>query len=878
MKIDVKKVIKRDGRVVDFDIERIRNAILKAMLSVNKYDEKTLNKVVRYVVRVLNEKYGEEDIPHVEDIQDIVEFALVRYDLYEVAKAYILYRKEREKIRKEKMLLLNKDYLDEVDKVFSLNAIRLLAARYLLKDDKGNVIETPKQMFQRVAMLIVIPDILYDEEVFDKNGNQDVHEYEEFDPTKWEYKLGLGYDPEEGGFKVYWNKYHLSKMKELYDRLNNEKKMKLSWSEFLDKLHKGAFDRYYNNFLEYYNLMVSKKFMPNSPTLFNAGTRLGQLSACFVLAIDDDINSIMKAASDAAKIFKTGGGIGINYSKLRPEGDIVSSTAGVASGPVSFMRIIDTVTDVIKQGGRRRGANMGILEIWHPDIEKFITCKSKPGFLENFNISVLITPDFWQAYEKDEDYNLVNPRDGSVWKTVNARQLFRMIAENAWKTGDPGVLFLDNMNKHNIMKKYLGEIRSTNPCAEEPLYPYESCNLGSINLYALVKEKDGKRIFDWDEFRRVIKIATRFLDNVIDVNTFPIPEIKEQTLSTRKIGLGLMGLADTLFALKIPYNSEDGFWLMSKFAEHLTYYSMETSVELARERGVFPLFDKSAYVDGEMPIEGFYRREEWTLDWEKLNKMILEYGMRNSETTTVAPTGSISMIADTSSGIEPQFALVFEKRVTVGTFFYVDSELEYELKRRGLYSDKLLKKIADNGGSLQDIEEIPEDMKRVFLVAYDIPWWDHVRAQIEISKWISAAVSKTINMPNWVSVEDVEKAYLFAYRLGAKGITIYRDGSKAAQVLVTPSQRQGKYILNIKNRTLDIMKELGIEPPSYAKSQDSSKKVEPILKIPSLVSRGGEGDSQEQYEKCPICESLNIIFSEGCIRCIDCGWSACVAS
>ncbi len=1271
MKIDVKKVIKRDGRIVDFDIERIRNAIQKAMMSVNKYDEKTLNKVVRYVVRVLNEKYGEEGTPHVEDIQDIVEFALVRYDLYEVAKAYILYRKEREKIRKEKMLLLNKDYLDEVDKSFSLNSIRLLAARYLLKDNEGKIIESPKQLFQRVALLIVIPDILYDESIYDKYAGQTIHEEEDFNPEEWEGKLGLGYNPETGSFKVHWNRYHLQRMKELYDRLNNEKKMKIPWSKFIEKLARGELDKYYDIFLDYYNLMVTKKFLPNSPTLFNAGTRLGQLSACFVLEIRDDINSIMKAASDAAKIFKTGGGIGINYSNLRPEGDIVSSTAGVASGPVSFMRIIDTVTDVIKQGGRRRGANMGILEIWHPDIEKFITSKSKPGFLENFNISVMITPDFWEAFNQDGEYSLVNPRDGSVWKKIKARQIFRMIAENAWKTGDPGVLFLDNINKHNVMKKYLGEIRSTNPCisgdsrvltpmgwirarelyqinignkilgvsinsnilgeggdanptktrlltaihneivyrdrhnkklkllvprdsegwcwhigykrglhieskegytitvtpehkfltpngwkaanklsvgdkilvsrihpafinqeykgeykvdsdvafalgwligkgvfneeyvawyiedddkiaenrlrhaihklggnplshtyminrtvrkiqydigtqvyknvsniickysgdkniegipeiiwrlapeslaaflrgiftvngtidehnrikllnrkidflkdiqillttfgiyseitsksntddknnttypynkissnedyneliisgyslklfkdiigfeditkmekltlqnidkdsiwitisnikkldrvdfydftvpkyhnyiangilnhncGEEPLYPYESCNLGSINLYALIKIKNGKKYFDWEEYRKVIKLATRFLDNVIDVNQFPLPEIKEKTLSTRKIGLGLMGLADTLFALKVPYNSEEGFWLMSKFAEHLTYYSMEESVELAKERGTFPLYDKSSYVDGEMPIEGYYRKEEWTLDWEKLNKLIMEYGIRNSETTTIAPTGSISMIADTSSGIEPQFALVFEKRVTVGTFFYVDNELEYELKRRGLYSEKLLKKIADNGGSLQDIEEIPEDMKKIFIVAYDIPWWDHVRAQVEISRWICAAVSKTINMPNWVTVEDVEKAYLFAYKLGAKGITIYRDGSKAVQVLVTPSQRTGKYVLEIENNTLKMMQELGIEPPSYAKTTKQDVETKSKIKMPTILASGIEGDGEERYEKCPICESLNIIYAEGCLRCLDCGWSACIIS
>ena len=311
MEILVKKVVKRDGRVVEFDVTRIENAVKKAMMSVNQYDEKVLRKVVKYIVRLLNEKYGEEGIPHVEDIQDIVEFTLVKYDLYEVAKSYILYRKEREKIRQEKKLLLNKEYLDEFDKSFSLNAIRLLAARYLMKDDEGMVVESPKELFQRVAMHIVIPDILYDDRIFSRNGGEPIHVDEEFDPSKWENKLGLGYDDKKGDYKVKWNRYHLERMKNLYDALNREGKMRVSWSKFLEMLAGNLFDSYYDRFMEYYNLMVSKKFMPNSPTLFNAGTRLGQLSACFVLAIDDDIDSIMKAAMDAAKIFKTGGGIGI---------------------------------------------------------------------------------------------------------------------------------------------------------------------------------------------------------------------------------------------------------------------------------------------------------------------------------------------------------------------------------------------------------------------------------------------------------------------------------------------------------------------------------------------------------------------------------------
>jgi len=410
----VKKVVKRDGRVVSFDPARIREAIRKAMVHVNKYDEETLEKVVSHVLSVIAEKYGRERIPHVEEIQDIVELSLVKFDLYEVAKAYIIYRKERERIREEKKKILEKDHVDEVDKAFSLNALRLMASRYLMKDEDGKLVEGPKQMFQRVAALIVISDILHDPEIFDKDYNQPEHPFEDFDPVTWEGKLGLG--RRENGYKVTWNRWHLERMKSLYDELNSQHAMKLPWSAFLKLLTDGAFEKHYKEYRIYYELMVSKRFMPNSPTLFNAGARLGQLSACFVLDIDDNIESIMDAAKDAAIIFKSGGGVGINYSKLRPEGDLVFSTYGVASGPVSFMRIIDTVTDVVKQGGKRRGANMGILEIWHPDIETFIHSKEREGFLENFNISVLVSSDFWEKYEKGEPYPLINPRDNKVWK------------------------------------------------------------------------------------------------------------------------------------------------------------------------------------------------------------------------------------------------------------------------------------------------------------------------------------------------------------------------------------------------------------------------------------------------------------------------------
>ena len=875
MKVRVKKIIKRDGRIVDFDITRIKNAIKKAMISTKKYDRNTLNKVLEYIIDIINDKYGEEKIPTVEEIQDIVEFALVKFDLYEVAKAYILYRKEREKIRKEKMLLLNKDKLDEVDKRFSLNAIRLLAARYLQKDEEGKVSESPKELFQRVAMAIVIPDILYDGRIFSKDGGFNIHPYEEFDPEEYEGELGFIF---ENGDRVTWNRYHLERMKYLYDELNNKGLMKVSWGRFLQMLKDGEFSEYSLKAYKYYRLMVDKKFMPNSPTLFNAGTRLGQLSACFVLDIDDDIESIMDAAKDAALIFKSGGGVGINYSKLRPEGDIVSSTSGVASGPVSFMRIIDTITEVIKQGGKRRGANMGILEVWHPDIEKFITAKEKEGILENFNISVMVNDKFMEAVDKDDRYPLINPRTGQEVRYVKAKSLFRLIAEYAWKTGDPGLLFLDKINEYNVMKNSLGLIRSTNPCSEEPLYPYESCNLGSINLYAFVRfEEDGRTWFDWDEFHKTVELTYEFLDNVIDVNKYPIKKIEEVTKSLRRVGLGIMGLADTLAALKIPYHSEEGFAFTRKITEHLTYYAMKKSVERARERGTFPLYDKSSFKDGMMPIAGYYRRDLWTLDWDSLSEEIKKYGIRNVGVSTIAPTGSISMIVDVSSGVEPIFALVFEKRVTVGVFFYTDIEFERQLKERGLYREDILKKIADNGGSLQGIDEIPEDLKKIFPVAYDIPWWDHIRMQHEAGLWITESISKTINMPNWVTVDDVEKAYLFSYRLGVKGITIYRDGSKTVQVLVTPSQKKGKYFTVVENKTLDMLEELGVEKPSMSGAETLLSQA-----TIQVVKGAGKADTSVGKDKkvltCPDCGSEMLIYAEDCLKCLECGWTACVVA
>ena len=561
------------------------------------------------------------------------------------------------------------------------NALTVLEKRYLRKDNQGRVIETPDEMFKRVAKHIASAELLYDPKA---------------DVAFWEE--------------------------------------------------------------QFYQLMKSAEFLPNSPTLMNAGRELGQLSACFVIPIDDSMESIFDAVKYTALIHKSGGGTGFSFSRLRPEKDRVGSTGGIASGPVSFMRAFDTATDVIKQGGMRRGANMAILNVDHPDILEFISAKDDPKALTNFNLSVAVTTEFMDAVEKNTDYDLLNPRTKEAVGKLNAREVFEKITDMAWRIGDPGIVFIDRINKDNPTAN-LGKIESTNPCGEQPLLPFESCNLASINLSTMVKRDGAQPEIDYERLGQTTRLGVRFLDDVIDVNKFPLPQIDEMTKATRKIGLGVMGFADMLIMLAMPYDSDRALEVAETLMRFISEEATKESVKLGEQRGLFPAFKGSIYdtCNGLRP--------------------------RNASRTTIAPTGTLSIIAGCSSGIEPLFALVYTRHILDGKqLIEVNPYFEQVAKDQGFYSSELMEQLAE-GKKLRDIENIPDWIKDLFVTAHDItPEW-HVKMQAAFQRSTDSAVSKTVNLSHEATPEDVGEVYMLAYKSGLKGITIYRDRSRESQVL-----------------------------------------------------------------------------------------------
>jgi ribonucleoside-diphosphate reductase alpha chain len=724
------------------------------------------------------------------------------------------------------------------------NSLKVLERRYLKKDDQGKIVESPEELFWRVALAIAQVEKIY-----------------------------------------------------------------------------GASDKEIAGLTqEFYSLMSKLDFLPNSPTLMNAGRPLGQLSACFVIPIEDTMESIFDAVKNTALIHKSGGGTGFSFSRLRPKNSVVASTSGVASGPISFMKVINAATEAVKQGGTRRGANMGILRVDHPDILEFISCKDDLKELTNFNISVAATEEFMNKVEQDDYYELIDPRtekpylkDGQTVK-YSAKEVFDRIVDHAWKSGEPGVIFLDRVNQSNPTPK-IGRIESTNPCGEQPLLPYESCNLGSINLSKMVKVEEGKNSIDWDKLEKTIRVSVHFLDNVIDANKYPLPQIEEMTRANRKIGLGVMGWADLLLLLEIPYDSEEALELGARVMDFIQKESHQYSSELAEKRGNFPNWEKSIFYDKKIP-------------------------MRNSTVTTIAPAGTISIIAGCSSGIEPLYAISYIRTVMDQTrLIEVNPIFEKKAKELGFYTQELMEKIAEKG-SIQDFPEIPEDLKAIYKTAYDVsPDW-HVKMQAEFQKYTDNAVSKTINLPNKASVEDVRQAYLLAYRSGCKGITIYRDGSRKEQVLATRMKAEGEVVVkdrpetltgitekiktgygnlyitinSVNNKPFEVFAQIGKSGYSTMADTEAICRLislalrsdvavdkiieqligiggsspvfgngELIMSIPDAIAKvlkkhfgNGKRDTIKDInlEYCPDC-GAKLEYKEGCILCRECGFSKC---
>jgi ribonucleoside-diphosphate reductase alpha chain len=673
------QIKKRNGTLVPFDPRKIEGAIRKAAFEVLQDEVRSkaiASSMTDAVVRRIEVSFRNR-VPNVEAVQDIVEVVLMEEGYSHIAKAYILYREKRTEIRMAKSALGVVD-----DLKLPINTMEVLKRRYLLKDDQRNIIETPSEMFRRVASRVA---------------------------------QGENYFAPRGATQ------------EAEER--------------------------------FYHMMRSLEFIPNSPTLMNAGTSLGQLSACFVIPVEDSIEGIFQALKNMATLHQTGGGTGFSFSLLRPCGDLVSSTKGEASGPVSFMTIFDNATGVIVQGGRRRGANMGVLRCDHPDTVDFIEPKLQGERFSNFNISVGVTDRFMEAVIKNGSHDLVNPRTGQKSATLKARSIFDLIANAAWHTGDPGMIFLDEINRRNPTPE-LGEIEAVNPCGELPLLPYESCNLASINLSKMVK---GKQV-DWEKLRETIVWGIRFLDDVIEVNSFPLPQTREMTLGNRKIGLGLMGFADMLILLRIPYGSKEALSFGSRLMRFVHQQSLRASQALSEQRGPFPNYEKSIYVKKGLKL-------------------------RNATVNTIAPTGTISIIAGCSSGIEPLFAVTFVRNVLSGTrLFEVNPIFEEMARQREFYSRGLIAEMAQRG-SIQTLKEIPPDIRRIFVTAFDLIPEQHLKLQAAFQRYTDNSVSKTINLPSEATIDDVRRIYLLSYRLRCKGITIYRYGTKKGQVLSFASGR-----------------------------------------------------------------------------------------
>lgn len=669
----ITRIKKRDGRIVPFDQNKITEAIWKSAQSVGGTNKELAVKISNQIATVLEVFFKDQnDIPTVEQIQDLVEKILIEAGHAKTAKAYILHRQRQHDLRARKAELLGADLQTK----FSLNALKVLHERLLLKDENGNIKETPEQLFLRVAKNIAMADATY----FDFN----VNETEE----------------------------------------------------------------------KFYDIMFNLDFLPNPPTLTNAGTKVQQLASCFVLPIENSVESIFETLKNTALLHQTGGDTGFNFSKIRPRGDISSSTNNLSSGPIPYIKVFDTATDTIKQAGDRRGANMGILNINHPDILEFINCKERENEIRNFNISVGITNEFMEAVTKNEMYDLIDPCTNEKTNSLHAGSVFELLVTKAWNDGEPGIIFLDQLERSNPTPK-TGKITATCPCGEQPLLDNEACALGAINLSRFVKDKE----IDWERLKTVVHDSVHFLDNCIDMSECKLPDVKKTVLENRKIGLGVIGFADMLYQLEISYNSDEGTAVAEKIMKFINSESHKASKTLAESRGSFPNFKYSIY-----PNKGYDK-------------------LRNATLTTIAPAETLSLIAETTCGIEPLNTLVYKKHVLDGSeLLNVNRNFEKKAKELNILTPDLTRVIYKEG-SIKKIPGIPDSLKQIFVVSADIrPEW-HIRMQAAFQKYTDNSVAKIISFPAHATMTDVTKAYLLSYKLGCKGAAVYRDKSRRKPVM-----------------------------------------------------------------------------------------------
>jgi ribonucleoside-diphosphate reductase alpha chain len=672
MSSKIKTILKRDGRILPFDKEKLINAIYKAAESIGGKDRKRAEELAKLVQGKIEERLKGKTETNVEQVQDYIEFVLIDQGHAKTVKAFILYRQKRSEERERRQSILQ-GKIDENVK-FSENALRILENRYLLKDENDHIIETPSEMLYRVASAVA----------------------------------------------------------------HAERKYKRSVKKATDL---------------FYEMLINLEFLPNSPTLMNAGTEVQQLSSCFAVPIEDSVESIFSALKNAVTIQKTGGGTGFAFSRLRPKDSQVGNRLNVSAGPISFLKVFNSAMNAVKQSGRRQGANMGVLRVDHPDILEFIKLKQKDTTISNFNISVAITNSFMDALKKRRDYELIDPNTKKAVSKISAAQVFDNIVDSAWKNGDPGLIFIDRMNERSPVK-HIGEIETTSACAEQPLLPNESCNLGSINLTTCLMEDK----FDWEKLKSIIHKAVHFLDNVVDVNQHPIKEIEAMTKKTRKIGLGIMGFADVLYKLRIPYNSNEGLKFAEKLMKFIRIQARKRSEILANKRGPYPA-------------------------WENSKHQKKGVKLRNATILTMAQTGSTSMIADVSPGMEPNFAISYIKTALDGKeFIHGNTFFKEATKEKDIYSLDLMRKVA-LAGSLQDVEGLPREIKKIFVTTLDIePEW-HVKMQATFQKYVDSSVSKTVNLPQSATLNDVRKILLMAWNENCNSIALYRQSSVSDQVL-----------------------------------------------------------------------------------------------